>query len=273
MLRRFLVLITCAVALASCKVDVAVDVVVEADGTGTIAVVTTADAEVVAAVPTIADGLAVDDVIAAGWILDGPTTTPEGGLTLTLSHDFVSADEATNLLNSLGPPFNQMAIDRTTVGDETTTRLSGLLGLSNGFDSFADDDLIAAVGSLPFADEVAASGATPESAMTAVIRARLPGEIDQDQTNGVLLDDGQLEWQIPLDGTITEWLAVSKQTPGDNQWWARPLSIVALIALIGWVIFMIVFIGYVTAARRRRAREHELRRNRPTKPPRPVSGY
>jgi len=205
--------------------------------------------------------------VAAGWELDGPTATADGGLTLTISHDFVSAEDATNLLNSLGPPFNQMSIQRTTTGDETTTELSGLLGLSDGFESFADDDLVTAVGSLPFVEEITASGETPETSMSAVITAEMPGVIDLERTNGTVLGDGRLEWTIPLDGNITEWRAVSVQAPGDDRWWARPLSIVALVALVAWVGFMIVFILYVAGARFRRARGYKRRQRQPGPPP------
>ena len=264
--RRVLAVVACAFVLASCRIDIAVDMTMEADGTGVITVAVTADAEVVAAVPTIADELATDDIIAAGWTIDGPTPTADGGLTMTLTHGFTSDQDATNLLNSLGPPFTQMAVSRTTSGDETTTRLSGLLGLSNGFESYADDDLIAAVGALPFADEIAASGATPESSLGAVIRADLPGDTDLEQTNGSELSDGSLEWVVPMDGTILDWRAVSVQAPDDDRWWARPLSIAALVALVVWVVFMTVFIGYVAYARWRRARGYK-RRPRPTPPP------
>lgn len=249
----------CVIALASCRVDVTVDMNVEPDGTGSITMVATADAELVAAVPTIADELATDDIVAAGWVIDGPTPTPDGGLTVSLTHNFFSDEEATNLLNSLGPPFNQMAMVRNTAGDDTTTRLSGLLGLSNGFEAFADDDLIAAVGSLPFAEQLEADGATPASSMSAVIRATLPGEIDAEETNGTQLDDGRIEWTVPLDGTILEWRALSVQSPGDNRWWARPLSIAALVALVAWVVFMTCFIGYVAIARWQRTRRRTHR--------------
>jgi hypothetical protein len=228
--------------------------VVEPDGTGTITFTATADAEVVAAVPTLADELATDDIVAAGWTVDGPTPLPDGGLTITLSHEFESDAEATNLLNSLGPPFNQMAVTRNTSGEDTTTRLNGLLGLPDGFDSFADDDLIAAVGSVPFSEEIVASGATPESSIGAVVRAQIPGQIDQDETNGNSLGDNRLEWVVPTDGTILDWRAVSVQSPGDDRWWARPLSVVALVALVAWVAFMTLFIGYVLWARWQRSR-------------------
>jgi hypothetical protein len=263
-IRRLLVLCVCVAALAGCRVDLSVDMTVEPDGTGTITLVATADAEVVAAVPTLADELATDDIVAAGWAIDGPTALPDGGLTITLSHDFSSDEEATNLLDSLGPPFNQMSVTRNTSGDDTTTRLAGLLGLPDGFESYADEDLVAAVGSVPFADRIAASGATPESSMSAVIRAQLPGDIDGDETNGTRLDDNRLEWIVPMDGTILDWRAVSVQSPGDGRWWARPLSIVALVALVAWVAFMTLFIGYVVWARWQRTR----RRRRPARPAR-----
>jgi len=247
------------IALAGCRLDLAVDMVVEPDGTGTISVVVTADAELVAAVPTIASELATDDIVAAGWAVTEPATTPDGGLTMTLTHNFFSDEEATNLLNSLGPPFNQMSMTRNSSGEDTTTRLSGLLGLSDGFDTFADDDLIAAVGAVPFAEQIAASGATPESSMGVVIRTTLPGEVDGAETNGTELDDGRLEWKVPMDGTILDWRALSTQSPGDDRWWARPLSVVALVALVAWVAFITVFIGYVVWARWQRSRRRPRR--------------
>jgi hypothetical protein len=259
-IRRILALCVCVAALAGCRVDLNVDLAVEPDGTGTITLVATADAEVVAAVPTLAEQLATDDIVAAGWTIDGPTALPDGGLTITLSHGFTSDAEATNLLNSLGPPFNQMAMTRNTSGEDTTTRLTGLLGLPGGFESFADEDLIAAVGSVPFADQLAASGATPESSINAVIRAELPGRIDSAETNGTQLGDNRLEWLVPTDGTILDWRAVSVQSPGDDRWWARPLSIVALVALVAWVAFMTMFIGYVLWARWQRTRRRRRRR-------------
>ena len=262
--RRVLALCVCVVALASCRVDVSVDMHVDPDGTGTIAMQIVADPELIAEIPTIADELATDDIVAAGWVVDGPTATDDGGLTISLSHDFSSDEEATNLLNSLGPPFSQMSMVRNTVGDDTTTQLSGQLGLPDGFAAFADADLIAAVGSVPFADRLEAAGATPSTSMSAALRVALPGEVDTEQTNGTALDDGRLEWAVPLDGTILQMQALSVQSPVADRWWARPLSIIALVALIAWVVFMTLFIGYVAVARWQRSHR---RKRRPPAPP------
>lgn len=261
MIRRVLALVACAIVLASCRVDVSVDMVVEPDGTGSVTVVATADAELMEQVPTLADDLALDDAIAAGWTVEGPTVTADGGLTVTLQHNFFSDQEATNLLASLGPPFNQMSYVRNRAGNDVTNRMSGLLGLSDGFASFADDDLVAAVGSQPFEDRLAAAGATPESALGAIVRLSLPGTIDPDETNGTRIDDGRLEWTVPMDGTVLDWRALSTQSPSEGRWWARPLSVAAVGLLVAWVALMIVFIGYVTIARWRRAH-----RRRPPRP-------
>lgn len=262
-IRRLLALCACALVLVSCQVDVAVDVSMADDGTGTVTVTATADAEVIRVVPSLAEELVLDDVIAAGWEVQGPTATPEGGLTVIISHSFSSAQDATNLLNSIGPPFNEMTVTRSTVNNDTTTTMHGLLGLPQGFESFADDDLVAAVGSLPFAEEIEASGATPETSMSVRLRASLPGEIVSEETNGTTLDGGAIEWVVPLDSSIQEMRAQSLQAPADNAWWARPLATGALVALIAWVAFMFFFIGYVAWARSRRARGY---RHRPRPP-------
>ncbi len=101
--------------------------------------------------------------------------------------------------------------------------------------------------------------------MGVTIGASLPGEIVPEETNGTTLDDGTLEWIVPLDGSIAEWRAQSVQAPANNAWWARPLSITALVILVAWVVFMIFFIGYVAWARSRRARRYrQSHRPRPT---------
>ena len=258
-MRRLVLLICGVLALAGCQLDVAVDVVIEADGTGTITVTAEADAELVEQVPTIADDLVLDDIVAAGWVVDGPTPTADGGLVLTLTHDFEGQDEATNLLRSLGPPFNDPDIRRGQNGDTATNTARVNLGLPNGFAAFADDELISAVGSVPFEEQFEQSGVDPATAMTAVFTLTVPGEVVDGETNGESLDDGRLQWTAPLDGSILEATARTEQAPSEGGVWARPVSTVALIALIVWVGFMTLFIGYVAIARFRRSRRHRRR--------------
>ena len=176
-LARLVVGLLGVVLLTSCRLDATVELVIGPDGTGTLTVTAVADAEVVQQAPGLAEDLRFDDAVAAGWTVDGPAATDDGGLRVVLSHPVTSAAEATNLLNSLGPPFSQMGLVREVSedGDTTTTTLTGNLVLTGGFDAFADADLLAAVGGSPYADELAASGATPAENMAVTLRRRAAG--------------------------------------------------------------------------------------------------
>jgi hypothetical protein len=259
--RRLMALLALAVALTACQLDVTVDVVVDPDGTGQIAVTIVADQEILDQIPTLAEDLVLADVIEAGWSIDGPRAPDDGsgGLFLQMTHPFRSQGEATNLLQSLGPPFTQMEVGRDLNGDVTTNQLRGRLILVDGFNAFADADLVAAVGSQPFAAKIAASGATPEQNMSITVRALLPGVLKSDTTNVEPNEGGILEWAVPLDGSALQWQAETTQQPSEGQRWARPLSIAALVALVGWVVFMGFFIVYVAFARSRRARAYKHR--------------
>jgi hypothetical protein len=244
-----------ALLLTGCRLDVTVAVDIETDGTGTVTLVATADAELVAEVPTLIDDLRLDDAVANGWQVDGPTETADAGMTITLTHDVHSPEELANVLNSIGPPLTRMAAARTSdETGQTTNAINGELVLADGFATFADADLLQAVGGLPFGEQITASGLTPDQAMSFTFQAHLPGELIRAET-GTQIGDGVIEWRAPLDGTsVNLYTQTLQRPPGSGNSWAEPLSKVALVALIGWVIASIGFIGFVVAARKRKQR-------------------
>ena len=109
MTRRLALIIVSLLALTACRLDVSVSVEMEPDGTGVVTMVAIADDELVQQVPDLVDDLRLDDAIANGWRVDGPTAADTGGLVITLTHDFNSAEELANVLTSIGPPLTQMA--------------------------------------------------------------------------------------------------------------------------------------------------------------------
>lgn len=264
---RLLLIALGALVLTGCRLDVTVDVVMQPDGTGMVTVVAVADAELVQRVPDLVDDLRLDDAVANGWVVEGPTPQAGGGVTITLSHPFGSAQELATVLNSIGPPLSGMAAARNAeAGEEagaagrTTNAVQGTLVLPNGFQSFADDELVQAVGGQPFGEELTASGLTPAQAMSFTFRVDLPGELVS--STGTEVGDGTIQWQAALDGTSTELLIQTVQEPaGGGNGWARPLSTVALVLLVVWVLAAAAFITFVAVARRskRRRREQALR--------------
>ena len=132
--------------------------------------------------------------------------------------------------------------------------LTGQLQLVGGWEAFADADLVAAAGA-PFADELAASGATPAGSMVVRLRAELPGEVEE--TTG-RPEDGGIVWDAPLDGSSTDLATTSVERPADGSSWAGPLSWLLLVLLVAWVAFVAAVAAAVLRARRRRARRHPV---------------
>ena len=259
---RLVLGVVCVLVLTACRLDVVVNVEMEPDGTGTVRVEAIADAELVAQVPNLVDDLRLDDAIENGWEVDGPTALEDGGLEIVLTHPFASAAELANVLTSIGPPLTQMAAARTEgVDGQIVNGINGVLVLPDGYESFADDALVAAVGGVPFGEEIAASGVPIEDAFSFTYRVALPGELESAET-GTDVGDDVIEWVAPLDGSTVDLYIATVQRPADEgSSWAGPVATVSLVALIVWVAAAGVFIAVVAVARRskRRRREQRLR--------------
>ncbi|CAN5750882.1 hypothetical protein BH18ACT2_BH18ACT2_16750 [soil metagenome] len=252
MIRRVAWLTVAVLMVTGCRVDVIVDLDIRSDGSGEVVVTAIADDGVVEQTPGLADELRFDDAVAAGWVVEGPAATDAGGLTVTLRHGFATAEEASVLLASLGPPVVGPSVTRRAEGGVSTVELRGQLVLDGGFEAFADSDLVAAVGGPPFADQLASSLATPAGSMSVTVRASLPGEIE---TTGASAG-GTASWNAPLDGTTVDLTtrAVVRPAPG----WASVVATAALVLLVAWLLVVAGVAYLVVRARRRRAGRPDL---------------
>lgn len=256
-LRRLVAVAIASLTLAACRVDAVVNTVVNTDGTGFISLTASADADVVAQAPGLADDLRFDDAIAAGWVVEGPSATAGGGLTVTLRHNFTTVEQATALLGSLnGPdgPLHAVAVQRTVTDDAVTTGLVGSLSVANGLDAFADPDLVAAIGGSPYADRLASTGLGPNDVVTFTFTASLPGSARTTASTIAAADSVQpaLTWTMPLDGSSVD-LTTSSVLSRTNIW--NTVSKVALGALVLWCLAAIGFIVFVARARKQRQQQ------------------
>ena len=256
-MRRTLLLLAAAFAWTACKVEASVDVSMKPDGSGAITLTVVADAELVSKAPNLATDLRFEDATAAGWVLDGPTPTDTGGLQVVLTHDFDTVEEATALLRSLNGssgPLQSVTITRSVTEKEVTTVLSGGLRVDGGVGAFADPDVLTAVGGVPYADAIAATGLGPNDVITFRLTTDLPGDATSLGTGSAV--DGSndaLTWTVPMDGTAVDLssLFVVKQGTPDSGW--GTLSKIAFGALAVWVLLAGAFILFVVNARRQRA--------------------
>ena len=254
-MRKVIAVLLAAVALTACKIDTTVDLQVNSDGSGVITLTAVADAGVVAQAPGLADDLRFDDATAAGWTVDGPTATGDGGLTLKVTHTFANVTEATALLRSIngpGGPLHDVVVTRSVAGNELTTAIAGTLRVDGGVDAFADPEVLAAVGGSPYADDIAATGLRPTDVLTFTFTADLPG-VAATVGGGSTSEATGLSWSVPLDGTAADLATTSLLTQGGSSSTWSTVASVALVALIAWCLLAIAFI--IAVVRARRARE------------------
>jgi hypothetical protein len=123
---------------------------VNSNGTGTIAVVATLDSEAVQAVPDLANQLQTGDLVEAGWSVEGPSDSDNGSKTVRVSHDFDSPEEATALLRRLsgnGPPFVDFQLTQERSLTHVESSLTGKVDLQQGISSYGDLGLTQSLGS------------------------------------------------------------------------------------------------------------------------------
>ena len=241
------------VVLAACRVDSVVTLTVKPNGSGTVAVVATANAAVVAAIPDLADQLAFDDLEAAGWDISDFATTDEGELQVRVAKGFDTPEEATAILNQLSAefgPFRNMNLTREGKDTDSTWTLAGDLQVTGGLNAFADSALVDLIGGAPFEDALAESGQDIGQAVGITFKAVLPGDVVS--TTG-LNESGVLRWNVAFDGstqsvaTVTQNTAVASTVAGIFEPVLRWL-------LILWFVAMIVLAAAVTASRIRRSK-------------------
>ena len=137
-----------AVSASACRVDATVAVDVAADGSGTVAVALELDAEAVEALGGLDGRVHVDDLVAAGWKVTGPTTDPSGGGQISAVKSFAEPSHLGPVLAEVAGPtaIRDVSLVRERSFARTTWRLSGAIDLSEGLDLLADRELAEALG-------------------------------------------------------------------------------------------------------------------------------
>ena len=224
----------------SCQATAAVDLQIEPNGQGTLSLVVTADQDMVAAAPGLAESLSLSDAQAAGWQVSPVAPDEQGRLQVRLWHDFDTPEEANLLLGQLSGtdgPFRGLRVARERDGGRSTWTLDGTLELVNGLSSLADAGLIQLAQAAPFQQDLAASGMTLDQVFLVTFRVTMPGTIDS--TTGVQ-DVSTVQWTAPLDGSAVEVTTTSTHESRLGAV-AGPLAPALLWLAGGWLVAMLLF--------------------------------
>ena len=256
-LRRVGVVLCAVVVLSSCRVDQTVSLKVNPNGTGSVTVVVTADKEIVAKAPSLAQDIRTDDLKQVGWKTDGPKKTKSGGLTITLTRSFRNPEEANAVLAQVSEsrgPLHDVVVTRSGKDTNSTWTLAGRLEVSGGLDAFVDDAARDLLDVTPYAAEVEEAGLDLGDAVSVTFTATLPGSVG---TTTGLNDNGAVTWRVPMDGSKVDLATTSTHVAV-----ATSISRVARVLLLGllalWIAASVILLLLVANARNRRARTPRL---------------
>ncbi len=229
-----------ALTASACEVRTAVTVDVAEDGSGTVEVAVTLDAEAVERLPDLDDDgvsgpadlaelVRDDDLVAAGWSVTGPEPGDDGSLRLEATRPFGTPEEADTVLAELTGPagaLRDLHVTRTESFGRTRLAFTGTADLSGGLEAFGDEGLAAALEGEALGEDAAA------------IEQRLGQPLDEMFTldvTSVLAGDGTT-WPLRL-GEGPEQLAAAT-TVNDGP--VLVLGLVAALSLAGLAVLLAV---------------------------------
>ncbi len=234
MTRRRLLLLAAflCMVLAGCRVDGVVDITVDKDGAGTVAVGVSLDEEAQALVPDLAEDLRAEDLVAAGWEVTPPTVEADGLLWIRASKDFVDAEHFVEVMQELtgGAVFQDFRLERSRSFAQTLYEVSGTVDWRGGVEAFGDPALTESLLGVPLGYEEAeleALGGGPIDQRTELtVNVRLPDDAEgnAEQLSGstgtwTVRPDDRTVTRIELSGTVEDtaprvWAAVAVITGG-----------------------------------------------------------
>lgn len=246
-----------ATLLSSCRVEQTISLEVERNGTGRVVVTVTADKAILDEVPNLAADIRTDDLVSAGWQVDGPTPTDDGGLSMVLTRRFDNPTEATLILaqvNSARGPLQEVALTRSGADNNSLWTLAGRLEVNGGLQAFIDDAALELLGAAPYAAEIQEAGVDLGAAVGLNFTVSLPGEIDA--TTGVQRD-GAVTWLVPMDGSRVDIATTSTNVDvvASVAGFGRGL-VLALFVL--WLAGMAILLLLVANSKHRRSRTPRL---------------
>ena len=254
------------VGLTACKVDATVEFTTDRAGVGAVVVTVTADAEVVQAAPELPADIQVADLRAAGWVVEGPSPQPDGGLSLVLRRPVTTPQDATAVLEQLsGPdgPFRNLVVTQQRSFANVTTKVTGAIDVTRGLSGLIDAKVAQLLGGEPYAQTLAERNLTLDQVFGLRFVATAPGIVQATDgvtspTTGSGLDLlSTVEWRaivlasgprpINLESALRDVGAQNARRWRDFTPWAAAAWAVFFLAVVLPVVHL------VSRSRRRRA--------------------
>lgn len=196
---------------SACRLELDVHVEVAEDGSGAVEVVVGLDPEAVErAGGDLGAVVAVDDLKAAGWTVDGPVVEADGFTRVRIRQPFDTPAEAAEIFDQIAGddgPFQDFAVTRESSLAETRYGFTGRVDFARGLGGLAPEVDGEPLGAT--VEEIEAQLGDSLSRLIQVrIRARLPGDVTSNATteadNGAVWQVGFGEGVVDLEATGTQ---------------------------------------------------------------------
>lgn len=233
-------------ALGGCQVSTAIGVDTRSDGSGVVRATVTLDRAAALEAGDLGSRLRVDDLRAAGWRIDGPAATADGGMEVRASKGFATPAQATGVVEELSGadgPFKSFRVSRSRSFAKTKVAFRGDVDLRRGLGSFSDEDLRARLGNDVGFDPAELEGRLGRALsriFPVKVVARLPGSID---SNAPVKAGNGAQW-TPLLGEEVTLVATSEQ------WNVRNLVAAGLAVVFGVALVVLLVVRRFVTHRR-----------------------
>jgi hypothetical protein len=223
--------------LSGCEVAVRVGIDANDKGGGRVLAVVTLDRDAQRVAGDLRGRLRTDDLVKAGWTIDGPDKVGND-VRVTATKQYASsagAARAIRELDNAGGLFKDFSVTQERSFLRTTTKVKGTVDLRNGIEAFSDDELETALGSPLGAtpDEFAKRiGKELSAALPITVGVILPGDVE---SNATTESGGTAAWHPRL-GERIELVATAKK------WNVLPIGL-AVVAAAAAITAGIVGLG------------------------------
>ena len=211
--RMALLVAALTVLAAACRVDTAVEVNIDDDGSGAVTVVLTADADAVARVPELAGGLRLDDVRDAGWAVDGPISRSDGGVEVRAVKDFESASQLPAVLAEIAGQdviFSEVVLEQTRSFAESAYRFDAVIDPTPPIEAFSDGALADIFDGQPFGrplEDLIAEAGRPQDSLGLQFSVTLldSGEALASSTGYATQEEAPVLAEPEIEGSTATW--------------------------------------------------------------------
>ncbi len=194
-------LVLLVLVLGACRMELDLNVSVAKDGSGTVEVVVGLDPDAIERIGGDLEAvLEVDDLLDAGWTVDGPDEEADGYTRVRIRRSFADPEEAADVFADVAAedgPFQDFGVRRQQAFASTEWAFSGRVDFSGGLDAFGDEALAAELDGEPLgltAEEIEDQLGESLSRLVQVrVGVRLPGEVTSNATTKA--DNGAV-WQV-----------------------------------------------------------------------------